>query len=132
MLPLSITLVMFYTVYTDNFYMRTPEEVVNFCKQRIRQLKLGQVETLEKAGISTTIFAMSLKRNVYMKVETMNILAQLLNVSVGEMLGCNNSDLPSDIQEMVDMLLILPEEDRKLISMNIKNYCDVRRSETNK
>jgi hypothetical protein len=120
---------MFYTVLTDNFYMRTPEEVVNFCKNRIKQLKLGQVETLEKAGISTTIFAMSLKRNVYMRIETMSILAQMLNVSVGEMLGCDNSNLPDDIKNIVDMLLRLSEEDRKLIEMNINNILNIRNNQ---
>jgi transcriptional regulator with XRE-family HTH domain len=102
--------------------MRTVEETIEFCKERIAALGMSQADVLAKAGCSTTLFIMSLKRKSYMRVETMASLAKILNVSVADILGVDNEDIPDDIQNMVSMLKEIPPRDRKMIAMNIENY----------
>ena len=106
--------------------MRTPKEIVEYLKYKIKQLGLGQEETLKKAGLSTTIFAMSLKRNLYMRLESIIAISNVLNISVGEILGYSDNEIPEDIQQMISMLLTLPKDDRRMIAMNIENYFSIR------
>lgn len=112
--------------------MYNVEEMVSFFKMRCEQLGMTQKEVLEKAGCSESIIKMSLARNVFIKLETIIKLSEVLKVTVEDMLGFNDvplSQLPDDIKEMLFMLKELPPRDRRLISMNIKNYVDVRREE---
>lgn len=102
--------------------MRTVEETIDFCKERIAALGMSQADVLSKAGCSATLFVMSLRRKSYMRVETLDSLAKILNVSVADILGVNDNNMPDDIQNMVSMLKEIPLKDRKMIAMNIENY----------
>ena len=105
--------------------MRTVKETIDFLNERIKQSGMMKKEVLEKAGLSVTIFTMALNRNAYLKIESMVSLGEVLNVTVGDILGINDSELPDDIQKMVDMLKSISPENRKMIAMNIENYFKV-------
>ena len=105
--------------------MRTVKETIDFLNERIKQSGMLKKDVLEKAGLCVTIFTMALNRNTYLKIESMISLGQVLNVTLGDILGINDSELPDDIQKMVDMLKSISPENRKMISMNIENYFKV-------
>ena len=102
--------------------MRTPEEIVDFCKNRIKQLGLTQAEVLKKADCSVMLFVMIVQRNSYPKIETLLDLSKVLGVGVDDILGFKEEDYPDDIQQMISMLQNISPENRKMISMNIENY----------
>lgn len=105
--------------------MRTAKETIDFLKKRIKRSGMLQKEVLEKAGLSVTVFAMSITRNSYLRLESLISIGEVLNISVEDILGIDKSELPEDIQKMVDMLKSLSPESRKMIAMNIENYYKV-------
>ena len=105
--------------------MRTVKETIDYLNERIKQSGMLKKDVLEKAGLSVTIFTMAQNRNAYLKIESMMSLGEVLNVTVADILGINESEIPDDIQKMVDMLKSISPESRKMISMNIENYFKV-------
>ena len=112
--------------------MRTVKETIDYLNERIKQSGMLKKDVLEKAGLSVTIFTMALNRNAYLKIESMVSLGEVLNVSVGDILGINDNELPEDIQKMVDMLKSISPESRKMLSMNIENYFKVEMQKKDK
>ena len=49
--------------------MRTVKETIDFLKETIKKSGMMQKDVLEKAGLSVTVFAMSIARNTYLKIE---------------------------------------------------------------
>ena len=49
-----------------------------------------------------------------------------------DLLGLKEEELPHDIKVMEDMLLKIPEKDRKMIFLNIKNYYEISFTEKKK
>ncbi len=105
--------------------MRSVKESIEYLNERIRQTGMTKAEVLKKAGLSVTIFTMAQSRNSYLRLESMISLGKILNVSVGDILGLNESDMPDDIQRMVAMLKDISPENRRMIEMNIENYFKV-------
>ena len=67
---------------------------------------------------------MAISRNAPLRLETVDSISKVLGISVSVLLGLDKK-LPTDIQIMVDMLLKIPERDRKMHSLIIKNYYEV-------
>lgn len=107
--------------------MRSAKELVEFCKERTSNLGMTQAQMLEKAGCDKMTFVMMLRRNSYPKIETLVALSNALEVSISDILGLNNDNLPDDIQKMVSMLKDISPENRKMILMNIENYFTVEK-----
>ena len=105
--------------------MRSVDEVIKFCENRAMQLGISKTEMFQKAGCSPTLFVMARRRNTYMKIETLIELGKVLNVTVGEILGFNEENVPEDILNMVSMLKVISPENRRMIRMNIENYFKV-------
>ena len=105
--------------------MRTVKETIDFLKETIKKSGMMQKDVLEKAGLSVTVFAMSIARNTYLKIESLISIGEVLNITVEDILGIEKSELPEDIQKMVDMLKSVSPESRKMIAMNIENYYKV-------
>ncbi len=105
--------------------MRSVKETIEYLNDRIKQTGMTKAEVLTKAGLSRTIFTMALNRNAYLRVESMISLGEVLNVTVGDILGLDDGEYPEDIQKMLDMLKDISLENRKMISMNIENYFKV-------
>lgn len=103
--------------------MRSVEETIDFLNSSIKKSGMMKKDVLEKAGLSSTVFTMALNRHNYLRLEAISKLADVLNISIADILGVN--ELPQDIQEMVNMLQQLSPESRKMISMNINNYYQV-------
>lgn len=111
--------------------MRSPKELVAFCKERTKQLGMTQAEMLQKANCSVTVFVMLSRRNTYPRIETIVDLAKALEVNISDILGLKDEAIPDDIQQMVNMLKDISPESRKMISMNIENYLQVERQNKN-
>lgn len=105
--------------------MRSVKETIEYLNDRIKQTGMTKAEVLTKAGLSRTIFTMALNRNAYLRVESMISLGEVLNVTVGDILGLDDDEYPEDIQKMLGMLKDISPENRKMISMNIENYFKV-------
>ena len=103
--------------------MRSVEETIDFLNCSIKKSGMMKKDVLDKAGLSNTVCTMALNRHSYLKLENIEKLAEVLNISVADILGVN--ELPDDIQNMVNMLQQLSPESRKMISMNINNYFQV-------
>ena len=56
------------------------------------------------------------------KVDCLCVIAEYLNVTLNDIVGMKNIETPKDIQKMERMLLEIPEQDREMIELNIKNY----------
>lgn len=101
--------------------MNTIEQFVAICDERLDEMGITRAELLRRAGQSPSLFVMALKRNSFLKVESIIAISEVLNISVPILLGLKEN-IPQDIRLMVDMLLKIPPRDRKMISLNIKNY----------
>ena len=102
--------------------MRSVKETIDYLDNRIKQTGMTKADVLKKAGLSVSVFAMALNRNNYLRLESMMKLANVLNITVGDILGITDNELPDDIKKMLDMLKDISPENRKMISMNIENY----------
>ena len=68
---------------------------------------------------------MAEKRNSYFSIETLCKISDELNISLDDLLNTKfscNSEMPYDIREIETMLLAIPEKDREIILLNVKNY----------
>lgn len=108
--------------------MNTIKQFMDICDERLDEMGMTRAELLRKIGQSRSLFTMALKRNYYINVETIVQISDAIGVSVPVLLGLEDN-LPNDVRRMVDMLLRIPERDRKMISLNIKNYYDMAMSE---
>ena len=102
--------------------MNTVKEIVAICDKRIKAMGISRWELQKRAGLSETFFTMALHRNSFPKVESLEALSKELGVPLIDLLGLGETELPDDIKLMESMLLKIPEEDRKMIAMNIENY----------
>ena len=115
--------------------MRSVKETIDYLNDRIKRSGMTRVDVLKQAGLSVTIFTMALKRNSYLKLETFESLSKILDVPISDILGLSEKELtedeekmlhlPDDIKSMVDMLLKISPQSRKMIMMNIENYYSV-------
>lgn len=108
--------------------MNTIKQFMDICDERLTELGMTRAELLRKIGQSRSLFTMALKRNYYINVETIVQISEEIGISVPVLLGIEDN-FPADVRKMIDMLLKIPERDRKMISMNIKNYYDLAMSE---
>ena len=128
---LSIFFINFCFVLTDNRAMNTTEQIIKVIEERLEALDMSKAELLRRSGQSQSLFVMALKRGSSFRIESLVEMSKVLNISLPVLLGIDDS-LPKDIQFMVDMLMVIPENDRKMIAMNIKNYYDVAMAERSK
>lgn len=56
------------------------------------------------------------------KVDSLCEIANYLGITLNDIVGMKEAPLPKDIKEMERMLVAIPEEDREMILLNIKNY----------
>jgi hypothetical protein len=105
--------------------MRTGKEMIQFIEDRIKSSGRTKSDVLLSANCSLPIFIMARKRNSYLKLETLISLAKTLGISVSDILGEGNEELPEDIKQMISMLKSISPENRKMIAMNIENYLKV-------
>ena len=105
--------------------MRTPKELLEFCEMILSKNNMSKTEFCRKINASPALFNMAEKRNSYFSVETLCNMSTELNIPLDELLNtkfADKSSLPKDIQKMERMLLEIPEQDREMIELNIKNY----------
>ena len=114
--------------------MNTIKQLIAICDERLKVMGITRNELLKRAGLSETVFTMALSRNTYLRVETLAVISELLEIPLVDLLGINDAKkaLPEDIEVMENMLLKIPEKARKMILMNIKNYYEVALSEKKK
>lgn len=108
--------------------MNTIEQFMKICDERIAEMGITRAELLRRAGQSQALFNMALKRNSHLRIENIIAISEVLGISVPILLGIEEN-IPSDIRIMVDMLMKIPERDRRMISLNIKNYYEMAMSE---
>lgn len=125
---MSIKIVNFCDEISDNKRMNTIEQFMEICDERIAEMGITRAELLRRAGQSQALFNMALKRNSHLRIENIIAISEVLGISVPILLGIEET-IPSDIRIMVDMLMKIPERDRKMISLNIKNYYEMAMSE---
>lgn len=112
--------------------MFSVKEFIDYCDERIKQLGTTKTEFLRNIGLSETLFIMSLKRGTFPKVENIDLIAKSLGVSMERILGLDNHTVPDDIMDMENMLMKIPESQRKILAMNIKNIYDLFSEENRK
>lgn len=105
--------------------MYSVKELVEFCDKRLKLMGISRPELFRRAGLSSTLFTMAVKRNVYIKIENLITIADVLGVTMSDILGLEKTELPEDIKFMEQMLLDIPPRDRMMIEKNIKNYYEV-------
>ena len=101
--------------------MNNIRQFMAVCDERLKEMGITRAELLRRAGQSPSLFVMALKRNSYLRIESIIAISEVIGISVPVLLGIKES-IPQDIRIMVDMLLKIPERDRKMISLNIRNY----------
>ena len=92
--------------------MRSVKETIDYLNDRIKRSGMTRVDVLKQAGLSI-----------------------ILDVPLSDIFGLSEKDLtedeenmlhlPDDIKSMVDMLLEISPQSRKMIMMNIENYYSV-------
>ena len=112
--------------------MFSVKEFIDYCDERIKLLGTTKTEFLRNIGLSETLFIMSLKRGTFPKLENIDLIAKSLGVSVERVLGLDNHAIPEDIKDMENMLIKIPESQRKILEMNIKNIYDIFSEEQRK
>lgn len=125
---MSIIFINFCTKMTDNVSMNTTEQILDVIDERLKEMGMTKAELLRKTNQSASLFVMASKRGSAFRIDSLVAISKALNISLSVLLGIDEG-LPKDIQYMVDMLLVIPEKDRKMIALNIKNYYDVTVSE---
>ena len=112
---------------------RTSDELVKYIETILARKGDSAYHMCQTIGVSIGKYVMQ-KRNKYdPRIGMLIDIVQYLGISFDELIGLKESEqeiLPHDIAEMVFMLKHIPEKDRKLISMNIKNSYDIAMSET--
>jgi lambda repressor-like predicted transcriptional regulator len=112
--------------------MNTIKQLIAICDERLKIMGISRTELLKRAGLSETVFTMALARNSYLKVESLVAISEILGIPLMDLLGLKEEELPHDIKVMEDMLLKIPEKDRKMIFLNIKNYYEISFTEKKK
>ncbi len=119
---MSINKVNFHRQMYDNISMNTIKQVIEICDKRLKELGITRAELLRRANQSPTLFTMALKRNYYFGIESFVSISDALGIPLTDLLVLEEHTVPEDIKAMEDMLLKIPEEDRKMIALNIRNY----------
>lgn len=109
--------------------MNTVEQFMQICDQRLKELGITRADLLRRIGQSQSLFIMALKRKTYMGVEALVSISEELKIPISVLLGLEKRKIPSDIQLMEDMLLKIPERDRQVILLNIKNFYNINLKE---
>ena len=102
--------------------MNTVKEFIKICDERLKLLNMTRAELFKKANLSEPIFIMAMKRNSHLKIENIETISNILGISIQELLGLKDIDTPKDIKDMEDLLLKIPEKDRKFILLVITSY----------
>lgn len=63
------------------------------------------------------------------KLDIVYEMAVYAGISMNEIVGVEDAYVPDDVRAMERMLVEIPEKERKMISMIIKNYFDVAKEE---
>ena len=125
---MSTILVNFCYKISDNNSMNTFKQFMEICDERLKELGMTRAQLLREINQSPSLFTMALKREQYINIESIVQISKILSMPVSILLGIEES-VPSDIRLMMDMLMKIPERDRKMIALNIKNYYDMALSE---
>ena len=104
--------------------MNTVKEFIEVVDKRLREIGMSRWELSKRAGLSETVFTMALKRETYLRIENIEAIIKVLEISIQQLLGLEERDIPDDIKTIEDLLLKIPERDRKMILLNVKNYYD--------
>ena len=104
--------------------MNTVKEFIEVVDKRLREIGMSRWELSKRAGLSETVFTMALKRETYLRIENIEAISKVLEISIQQLLGLEERDIPDDIKTIEDLLLKIPERDRKMILLNVKNYYD--------
>ena len=121
---MSIKYLNFYYILDDNNSMNTVKEILSICDEKMKRIGITRAELLRRIGQSPTLFNMAEKRNSYFNIETFVAISKELEISLPELLGLENNNIPEDIKIIEEMLIKLPLKDRKMISLIVKTYYD--------
>lgn len=115
--------------------MRNGSEFVDFLESQLAEINMSPFMMSKLIGISRATMIGWKKFNRLPTVEVIYKISALLKIPVNELVGeseVKKVTYPADIKKMIDMLMEIPEENRKMISMNIKNYYDVEQEKKKK
>lgn len=105
------------------------KEIAEYCEQLLKEKNDNIGNMCSKIGVNAAKIAMWKKKDCDPRLGTVVAIVQYLGISFDEFLGIvppeQRDPVPVDIREMEKMLLKIPENDRKMIQMNIKNYYDI-------
>ena len=104
--------------------MNTLKQFIEIIDKRCSEIGISKWELAKRAGLSETVFNMALKRNSYLRLENIEAISRILEISMIQLLGLEEKSLPDDIKTIEDLLLKIPKKDRKMILLNVKNYYD--------
>lgn len=105
------------------------KEIAEYCEQILKEKNDTVCNMCSHIGINAAKISMWKKKDCDPRLGTLVDIIQYLGVSLDEFLGIappeERNPVPKDILEMEKMLLDIPENDRRMIQMNIKNYYDI-------
>lgn len=105
------------------------KEIADYCEQILKERNDTVCNMCSHIGINAAKISMWKKKDCDPRLGTLVAIIQYLGVSLDEFLGIvppeKRDPIPEDIRNMEKMLLEIPENDRKMIRMNIKNYYDI-------
>lgn len=108
--------------------MRTGTDLINYIDKLRSEKGLTWTEIAERSGVSMATLRMCGNRNQYPGVKTLYEISRIFSVSIENLLDVDElakdnkekTELPPDIQEMVDMLLCISQDRLEEIENNIK------------
>lgn len=112
---------------------RNSKEIAEYCDKLLHERNDTIYNMCSKIGIDRAKLGMWRQKNVDPRLGTLVSIAMYLGISIDNLVGLEeNPDstffyVPDDIKEMIDMLLEIPEKDRRMIKMNIQNYYKVNK-----
>ncbi len=115
--------------------MRNGIEFVDYLESQLAEISMSPFMMSKLIGISRATMIGWKKFNRLPTVEVLFKISELLKIPVNELVDeaeVKKVTYPADIRKMIDMLTEIPEENRKMISMNIKNYYDVEQEKKKK
>ena len=105
------------------------KEIAEHCEQLLKEKNDNIGNMCSQIGINAAKIAMWKRKDCDPRLGTLIAIIYYLGISFDEFLGIappeERDPVPADIREMEKMLLKIPENDRKMIQMNIKNYYDI-------
>lgn len=104
----------------------TGKEIAEFCEALLRNSGRTIAEMCRMTGMKKEMFSMWKSHPAIIpRMDALLKICNYLGISMDTLIGIEKKMLPYDIEAMVNMLVEIPENDRRMILMNIKNYYDV-------